>query len=238
MPTPCSATRATTCSRAAPGDDLIDGGAGADRLQGGPGRDVLVSRDAALDELRCGPGMRSRGDRRRRRGRRHARRSVRAGGHRRARGADPRARNAGVPGAVPPAGHARAPSGSRPRGRAVAYTGADRALRRNRSSRPASLRRARVRGAAFSIERGRRGARLTLAPRGPVSCARPRRLDVTAAGRLLVDARRADVLGSNAAWTVSERCNGTRVAVRRGRVRLAGGRALRAPAAVTVRGRR
>ena len=103
--------------------------------------------------------------------------------------------------------------------------------------RPPAIRAARASAHRVGVERARRGARLTLAPRGPVSCARPRRLDVTAAGLLLVDARRADVLGSNAAWTVSERCNGTRVTVRRGRARLVGGRTLRAPAAVTVRGR-
>ena len=218
------------------GDDLIDGGAGADRLQGGPGRDLLVARDAALDELRCGPGMDlaalDDGD---------AVVAMRADLCELA--------DTGVQGALTrvlgtPACPVRfQPPGTTRSfriGAAIAVPWRTLVLTERCGvtlQPPRDTRRARLRGAAFSIERGRRGARLTLAPRGPVSCARPRRLDVTAAGLLLVDARRADVLGSNADWTVSERCNGTRVTVRRGRARLAGGRTLRAPAAVTVRGR-
>jgi hypothetical protein len=115
--------------------------------------------------------------------------------------------------------------------------------------RPPHQRRGRaahLRGGAFSLERGRRGAALTLALRGGRlgSCARGshaelRRLTVTAARTVLVDARWADVRGASAAWTVSDRCDGSRVSVQRGRAVVFGGRrggsgALRAPHARRV----
>jgi len=62
-----------------------------------------------------------------------------------------------------------------------------------------------------------------------------RRLHVSAGARVLVDGRRADVLAGKARFTVTDRCNGTRVSAQRGRVRIVGGPTLRAPAARLVR---
>ena len=56
--TSCAAARATTRSTAAPGNDRMWPGRGADRQSGGDGDDVLhaLARDRQVDQIDCGPG--------------------------------------------------------------------------------------------------------------------------------------------------------------------------------------
>jgi Ca2+-binding RTX toxin-like protein len=219
-----------------PGADQLEGGAGADRLRGGPGPDLAVARDGEADEIRCGTGrdltvvdgddeiVGLRADICE-----LADGAGEAGAGRLARvlgraGCAVRLRLPGVARSFDLAVATVVPWGTRVSPPACGAAVRPPGQRKGRA--------AHVRGGTFSLERGRRGAGLTLALRGgrPLSrCSRGsrsvlRRLAVTAARTLLVDARSADVRGARAAWTVSDRCDGTRVAVQRGRAAVFGGR--------------
>jgi Ca2+-binding RTX toxin-like protein len=220
-----------------PGDDLIDGGRGLDRVGGGPGRDVLLAREGARDEVACGadfdlavvdvvdevePGG-SAGCDRVDDGQDdgpHARRDVVV---------SPQGCRVAilVPGAVRLAAvdtRLLAPLRSR-----VDATGCRAKLTAATGSR---LGRARgtVSGGTFVVDQtGRRTSLVTqlrLAGGDFSHCGAPthvvRRLALRARGAFRVRGRFGSgaAVGRNATWTVEDRCDGTLVRVKSGRVEL------------------
>jgi Ca2+-binding RTX toxin-like protein len=208
-----------------PGDDHLDGGAGSDRLRGGPGRDLLLARDAGLDELRCGTArdlavidadddlVALRAD---------VCELIDVG-----QGSRSRTRVLGSP-ACPARLRLRGMGRSFRVPAATAVPFGTRILREpcGTTVQPPGVREAnaaRVEGGSFSVERGAlalRGGAHDACRRG--SRAELRRLSVTAVAPLRVDGRRGSARGGNAAWTIVDRCDATRVSVSRGRVRLLG----------------
>jgi Ca2+-binding RTX toxin-like protein len=199
-----------------PGDDLVDGGPGVDRLRGGSGRDLVIARDTEPDAVRCGTkrdlaliddrdevvgsladvcehvhgGGASRG------------RVLRPGG-----GCSLAVRLPGAARAVPLRVRAALPAGTVVDARSC----------------PARTGRARVSGGAFAL--ASRGRTLVLRLSGGTKCRgsarRARRLDVRdAPGWLVVRARDFATRGGGASWRTIDGCDGTRLRVRSGLVRV------------------
>jgi Ca2+-binding RTX toxin-like protein len=208
------------------GDDFLVGAQGADRLNGNDGNDAILSRDSARDVINCGRGFDLAIVDDRDIVRDNCELVDRGGGRATALGrfvsatrlrGGVKVRPRAMDRFFPLSGGVMLPV----RSSIDARKGAIRLSTRGTGGRQRS---STLRGGVFAVDQVRSRSltviRLHSGPLGRCAASARRALTVRTGERLRVVGREAYAWGRHATWTTTDRCDGTRIRVQRGRVRV------------------